>query len=116
VQPPAEYAAWHTAQSQPATLPVEPLRQRGHAMFLSQGCASCHTVRGTAASGTLGPDLTHVGSRRMIGAGLLPNTIGALGGWIANSQALKPGNRMPAFHDLPGADLQALAAYMESLR
>ena len=50
-----------------------------------------------------------------IGAGTLPNTPGNLGGWIINSQALKPGNRMPPM-ELPAQDLQALIAYLESLK
>jgi cytochrome c oxidase subunit 2 len=78
-------------------------------------CAACHTVRGTAASGTLGPDLTHVGGRVSIGAGILPNNRGALAGWIASSQHLKPGNLMPSFRELSGEELAALAAYLESL-
>jgi cytochrome c oxidase subunit 2 len=64
----------------------------------------------------LGPDLTHVGSRRTIGAALLPNNRGTLAGWIASSQHLKPGNHMPSFRELAGEDLQSLAAYLESLR
>src|SRR5687767_268566 len=56
--------------------------QSGHALFLAR-CAVCHTVRGTAAAGTRGPDLTHVGSRRFIAAGTLPNTQGNLAAWIA---------------------------------
>jgi cytochrome c oxidase subunit 2 len=39
--------------------------------------------------------LGEVASRRTLAAGLLPNTPGHLGGWIANPQALKPGSRMP---------------------
>lgn len=109
------FEQWRRAQSNEARAPDTPLLQRGREVFLTSGCATCHTVRGTSMNGTLGPDLTHVGSRRTIGAGLLPNGIGALGGWIADSQALKPGNRMPAFNSLPAADLHAVAAYMASL-
>ena len=63
-----------------------------------------------------GPDLTHVGSRLTLGAGLLPMNRGALAGWIASSQHLKPGNLMPSFRDLPGEELRALAAYMDGLK
>jgi hypothetical protein len=60
-------------------------------------CVDCHTIRGTPADGKDGPDLTHVGSRRSIAAGILPNNIGTLAGWIADSQHIKPENRMPSF-------------------
>jgi cytochrome c oxidase subunit 2 len=78
-------------------------------------CGACHTVRGTAAAGTLGPDLTHVGSRRTIGAALLPMNRGSLAGWIASSQHLKPGNLMPSFRHFSGEELRELATYLESL-
>src|SRR5690606_9419730 len=109
------FEQWRSAQIGEARAPDTPLLQRGRDVFLSSGCATCHTVRGINVSDGLGPDLTHIGSRRTLGAGLLPNSAGALGGWIADSQALKPGNRMPAFTSLPAADLQAIAAYMASL-
>ena len=67
----------------------------GADVFLAKACAACHTVRGTPAAGTLGPDLTHVGSRRTIAAGLLPTTRGSLAAWIADPQTIKPGNNMP---------------------
>jgi cytochrome c oxidase subunit 2 len=87
---------------------------RSNELFARQ-CGGCHTVRGTAAAGTRGPDLTHVGSRRTIGAALLPMNRGALAGWIASSQHLKPGNLMPSFQRLSGEELRELAAYLESL-
>lgn len=110
-----DFDRWRQTQQREARAPDAPLLARGREVFLASGCATCHAVRGTPASGALGPDLTHVGSRRTLGAGLLPNGIGALAGWIADSQALKPGNRMPAFNDLPAQDLQAVAAYLASL-
>jgi cytochrome c oxidase subunit 2 len=73
-------------------------------------------VRGSAANGLAGPDLTHVGSRRTLGAGILPNNQGALAGWVADGQAIKPGNRMPAYPVLNGQELRAVAAYLESLK
>ena len=72
-----------------------PTRGRGRQFVSSQACAACHTVRGTSAAGTLGPDLTHVGSRLTIAAGLLPTTRGSLAAWIADPQTIKPGNNMP---------------------
>ena len=53
-------------------------------------------------------------SRHTIAAGLLPNTPGNLAAWIADSQALKPGSRMPALV-LSGADLSADVTYLQTL-
>jgi cytochrome c oxidase subunit 2 len=75
----------------------------------------CHAIGGTPAGSHAGPDLTHLASRRTIAAGTLDNTRGNLGGWIVNSQALKPGNLMPPM-PMDGASLQALLAYLESLQ
>lgn len=89
--------------------------QRGPAVFEAAGCGSCHTVRGTAAAGRLGPDLTHLASRVSLGAGMFEMNRGTLAGWIANSQAMKPGNLMPPIKVSP-EDLQALVAYLEGLK
>ncbi|HKU59947.1 MAG TPA: cytochrome c oxidase subunit II [Gemmatimonadales bacterium] len=111
---PAEFARWAQGQRQPARVSSEPPAQAGAAVFSRSACSLCHTVRGSGAGGALGPDLTHLASRGMIGAGLLPNTRGHLAGWVANPQALKPGVLMPAV-PLSPTDLTALLAYLESL-
>jgi len=111
---PDAFQAWLSAQAQPAA-PAGPTLRQGERVF-QQACAQCHTVRGTSAAGTLGPDLTHVGSRLSLAAGVLPNNVGALAGWIAGSQHIKPGNPMPSFDQLPGEDLRAVAHYLESLK
>jgi cytochrome c oxidase subunit 2 len=86
-------------------------------VFARQGCIACHAIRYGAGEtgGQVGPDLTHLASRGTIGAGTLDNTRGNLGGWIENSQAIKPGNLMPPM-PMDGASLQALLAYLESLQ
>jgi cytochrome c oxidase subunit 2 len=104
---PEGFEAWRKNQRRPAAA--------GNALFAAR-CATCHTVRGTSAAGTLGPDLTHVGSRMSLGAGTLPNNEGTLAGWIASSQHIKPGNLMPSFKDLTGEELRALAIYLEALK
>lgn len=101
------FEAWRQGQRRPASSSNELFNAR---------CAACHTVRGTPAAGTLGPDLTHVGSRVSIGAGILPNNAGAIAGWIASSQHIKPGNLMPSFNELSAEELTALAAYVEGLK
>jgi cytochrome c oxidase subunit 2 len=116
VYTPDEYDAWITAHTLPAQEPGAPLLQRGMQLFLQNGCGACHTIRGTPAAGKLGPDLTHIGSRLSIGAGVLPNSADAIAAWIRDSQHLKPENKMPAFNQFSGEELRALAAYLESLR
>jgi cytochrome c oxidase subunit 2 len=95
---------------------MTPLITRGAALFQSAGCAACHRIADTPANGIAGPDLTHVGSRRTLGAGILPNNTGTMMGWIGNSQAIKPDNRMPPYTVLSGEELTALAAYLEAQR
>lgn len=93
-----------------------PASGAGAELFLTSGCAACHTVRGTPANGLAGPDLTHVGSRRTLGAGILPNNRGTLAGWVADSQTIKPGNRMPNYRQFSAQELNAVAEYLESLK
>jgi cytochrome c oxidase subunit 2 len=81
---------------------------------MSVGCSGCHTIRGTDARGDVGPDLTHLASRRTIAAGTVPNARGWLGGWILDPQHIKPGNKMPGL-PLRGRQLQALLDYLEAL-
>ena len=111
---PADFEAWRARQAAPAATAA--LSHPGAAVFDRAGCGACHTVRGTAANGLAGPDLTHVGSRRTLGAGILPNNRGALAGWVGDSQAIKPGNRMPAYPVLTGQELRDVSAWLESLK
>jgi cytochrome c oxidase subunit 2 len=112
---PADFRAWERQASQAPAAPTDPTLMRGEQVFLSSACAACHTIEGTGATGRVGPDLTHLGSRRTIGAGTVSNTAGNLGGWIIDAQALKPGNIMPPIQ-LDSQDLQALVKYLESLK
>lgn len=109
---PADFAAWRLKQAAPAAASTLP----GAAVFTASGCGACHTIRGTEANGLAGPDLTHVGSRQTLGAGILPNNQGTMAGWIADSQGIKPGNRMPSYSVLSGQELRDVAAYLESLK
>jgi cytochrome c oxidase subunit II len=115
-QPPDQFAAWLDRQRAPAAQPVDDLGRQGQRLFLDRGCAFCHTVRGTTAFfGRVGPDLTHVASRRTLAAVTLTNVGGHLAGWIANPQALKPGNRMPQV-PLEPAEFHAVLHYLQGLR
>lgn len=109
---PEDYDVWRARQAQPAPLSSLP----GAQTFTAAGCGACHTIRGTSANGLAGPDLTHVGSRRTLGAGILPNNQGTMAGWISDSQAIKPGNRMPSYPVMTGQQLQDISAYLESLK
>jgi cytochrome c oxidase subunit 2 len=109
-----DFERWLEQQRRPAQEPSDGKTQRGRDLFLSHRCSTCHNVSGTSANGLVGPDLTHVASRPTIGAGTLPMTHQALMRWIANPQADKPGNQMPP-NPLPVEDLDALAAYLETL-
>lgn len=111
----ADFDAWLDGQAAPARAAGE-LAIRGENAFMASGCGACHTVRGTAARGVIGPDLTHVGSRRSIGAGLLPRSEAAFERWVRNTSSLKPGVHMPAFGMLPDATLHDIATYLESLK
>ena len=113
-QPPDQFKAWYQAQLRPAPAPNSGKAIAGERLFVYR-CGSCHTVRGTGAGGTVAPDLTHLMSRRTIAAGTLPNTIGSLSGWIANPQAIKPGNRMPVLY-LSGPDLETLRSFLITLK
>jgi cytochrome c oxidase subunit 2 len=112
----AEFTAWLEHQQAPAQPPGQPLAVRGQELFLANGCGACHRVRGTSADGVVGPELTHVGSRLSLGAGILANESDAFIRWIAHTEDLKPGVHMPAFGMLPPEDLQALAAYLDGLQ
>jgi cytochrome c oxidase subunit 2 len=112
--PPEEFETWLAGQQQPAAEPDDPLQQQGQEIFFQLNCDECHAIEGTEAVGELGPDLTHLASRRTLAAGILPNTRGHLAGWITNPQNIKPGNLMPASM-LDGEELHALLAYLENL-
>ena len=126
--PRPEYDAWLARQAQPALPADTTVLQRGRDAFLAQQCQACHTIRGVtdvppfseqariADTSRLGPDLTHVGSRREIAAGTLRNHRGTLAGWIADPQSIKPGVFMPPSQDLDGETLRALATYLEHLK
>ncbi len=112
--PPDEFEEW-MAERQPAdAMPADADLVRGHDVFQSSGCAACHAVRGTAAAGKAGPDLTHFGSRLTV-AGVVPNNRGNVAGWIADPHAIKPGVKMPRTY-LHADDLLALTSYLESLK
>ena len=111
---PREFEAWLRAQAAPAR--VDAAESAGRAAFLANGCGACHTVRGTAANGRVGPDLTHVGSRLELAAGALPNDLESLQHWIAQPHASKPDALMPRFDMLHRDELRAIATWLQGLQ
>jgi cytochrome c oxidase subunit 2 len=108
-----EFDRWVTAQR--ARAPESPEVAAGRAVFLATACVNCHTVRGTEAAGTFGPDLTHLMSRTTIGAGAAPNTRENLRRWIRDPAGIKPGVLMPAMN-LTDDQTDAVVAYLSSLK
>ena len=115
VHPPAEFEQWRARSTLPAPPPTDTLTRRGQEVFLAGRCVLCHAIQGTPAGSHVGPDLTHIASRRTLAAGTLPNTKGNLAGWITDPQRVKPGANMPP-NALEPADLEALLAYLQSLK
>jgi cytochrome c oxidase subunit 2 len=113
-EPRDAFERWRVSQLQTAPPPATPLQRQGLAV-VQYRCGLCHAVRGTEAGSHYGPDLTHLMSRRLIAAGALPNTKGALTGWIQSPQSVKPGTLMPNQH-LDASDLIAVSAYLETLK
>ncbi|CAG9229380.1 Cytochrome c oxidase polypeptide II [Paraburkholderia sabiae] len=112
---PDQYSAWRANQAGAAVSSAGALAQRGRQVFERSTCSGCHTVRGTAAQGTLGPDLTHLMSRQTIAAGMFANTQANLLHWIREPDAMKPGTTMPAV-PLTADDLRAVVAWLGTLQ
>lgn len=112
----AQYEQWLEHQAAPAQSPTTPIQKAGKEAFFANGCSACHTIRGTRAQGSIGPDLTHVGSRLGIGADVLPNTLDGFKHWISHTEEVKPDVKMPSFGMLENEDVEAMAAYLGGLK
>lgn len=113
---PDDYAKWLASERRPAAPPSDDARvARGRELFRTH-CVACHAVRGTEAAGRLGPDLTHVASRGALGGEVLPMSEASIARWLTDNERLKPNNLMPEYGHLPSGDLDAVAAYVASLR
>jgi len=111
--PQEEFDAWLKSESADAASSAD---AKGKQIFLGNGCGSCHTIRGTTASGTIGPDLTHVGSRISLAAGTLRTSKENFAGWIANHKQIKPENKMPDYDYLSDVDVEQLATFLYELK
>jgi cytochrome c oxidase subunit 2 len=112
---PQEFERWLAAEAAPAA-PAVAATADGERLFRAGGCGACHIVRGTDADGTIGPDLTHLGSRRSLAAATLPNDAPSIVRWIRDNQHIKPENKMPAYGIFSETELQALAIYLAALK
>jgi cytochrome c oxidase subunit 2 len=111
-----DFMRWLEHQRADAAEPSTGAERHGQAVFLRAACPLCHSVRGTPARGTVGPDLTHVGARRRIAGGSLDNDTANLAAWISHAQSLKPGAQMPDLTQFDGQELRDLTAYLQSLK
>lgn len=114
-EPPDQFERWIQAQRTTAQPPQDDREQRGLYLVQRTACVMCHTIRGTAAGGRVGPDLTHIASRQTILAGTAPRTPGNLHRLIEDPHRFKPGTRMPALGLAP-EDRDAIVAYLERLK
>jgi cytochrome c oxidase subunit 2 len=114
-EPETSFTQWIASGLSSAPAPLTDSQKRGQQVFLGNTCAVCHTISGTDARATIGPDLSHVASRPMLGAGTLPNNRGNLAAWVVDAQHIKPGIKMPP-NPLDPEDLNALLDYLESLK
>jgi cytochrome c oxidase subunit 2 len=108
------YDAWLQNMAAPAPRPTNSSARTGEQLFMANQCASCHMIRGTNARGLIGPDLTHLASRRTLAAAQIRNTSAELRAWIADPQGIKPGARMPNL-GLSQTEYDEIAAYLEGL-
>ncbi len=113
-QAPNAFRAWLANMASSAARPSTAQARTGEQVFMSTQCASCHRIAGTPAKGTVGPDLSHLATRTTLASATIPNSPAQLAAWIANPQAIKPGDRMPDL-GLPSGAVNELVAYLEGL-
>ncbi len=112
---PDEFTAWQSMMLHVPAVPSSGIAARGAQIFRDQACINCHTIVGTPGNQRIGPDLTHLATRRIIAGGAAENTPGNLARWLADPNSIKPASHMPNFQ-LNKSDVAALVAYMETLR
>ena len=112
VDTPDQFAAWVKNQQQQGV--EDQAVTAGRRVFEREACMNCHTIAGTTAKGTFGPDLTHLMSRATIAAGAAANTSGNLRAWIQDPNTFKPGALMPAMQ-LSNQETNEVVAYLTTL-
>ena len=112
VDTPQQFDEWVKNQQQPAV--DDAAVAAGRHIFETEACMNCHTISGTAAHGTFGPDLTHLMSRATIASGSVANTPENLRAWIQDPNTFKPGVLMPAMQ-LSDQEMDQVVAYLTTL-
>lgn len=110
-----QFEAWLLHQQTVPKADLTSDETEGELLFLSGSCSSCHSIKGTEADGTQGPDLTHFASRTTFAGGSFQNTPENISKWLKNPQEMKPGNQMPNL-GLSDNDIRLLQAYLENLK
>lgn len=111
----ADYEAWLAAQAKDALPPETAAAQKGSVHFQEMSCAGCHSIRGTEATATIGPDLTHLASRSTLLSGKMKYSRENLKKWLHDPQAEKPGAHMPRFI-FTETELDELTDYLDGLK
>jgi cytochrome c oxidase subunit 2 len=108
-----EFHRWVMGQKGVRPALSHPLALEGARLFAEKTCINCHTVAGTGADKTVGPDLSTVATRLTLGAGVVKNSPENLRKWLTNPAQFKPGSHMPNFQLQPD-EVEALVAYLEN--
>ena len=119
-----DFDAWVANERADRVEPATQALAAGEQLFLGNACIGCHTIKGTAAAGLIGPNLTHLGGRSTIAAGIMDNTQDNLVRWISDPDREKPGidpkndsRFMPAFEEiLTQEQIASIAQYLRSLQ
>ena len=113
--PRAEFDQWLEDQQEDAPEPSDGTPEaEGRDLFTAKGCAGCHTVKGVS-QGRIGPDLTHLKSRRTFAGSIFRNTPDNLAAWLRDPPEEKPGALMPDLN-LTEDEIRNLVAYLETLK
>jgi cytochrome c oxidase subunit 2 len=112
---PSAFERWIANQRAPAVAPENEAARRGQSAFLRGTCAMCHSVSGTMARGSVGPDLSHFASRKSFAAGTGPVDPDHVADWLAHTQRLKPGAQMPQV-PLSSPETSDLVSFLCGLR
>lgn len=113
-EPRRDFERWLSENGRPALEPTGARARQGQRYFMEDGCAACHTIAGTQAGGSVGPNLTHLAGREAIAADTIPNTPADLFRWIQNPQSVKPGTKMPGLGLAP-EKYHAIVTYLTEL-
>jgi cytochrome c oxidase subunit 2 len=110
-----DFNTWLTENKKDASTPHDTIAMAGAALFQSGSCAGCHRIAGTAAISSIGPDLTHIASRKEMLTGIMEMNEKNLAAWIGHPQHIKPLAKMPDFH-FSNDTVAAMAHYLSQLK